>query len=105
MPHKFPFFSALRDELDKNLFGQHIVLESVLSSLRMHFQKKDLSSKPLVISFHGMPGTGKNYVADFIAKSLYKKGLDSKYVHKFFGRLEFPEASKATQYGVRSFER
>jgi torsin-1 len=82
------------------LFGQHIVLESVLSSLRMHFQK-DASSKPLVISFHGTPGTGKNYVADFIAKSLYKNGLDSNYVHKFFGRLEFPEARLATEYGVR----
>jgi torsin-1 len=64
----------------------------------MHF-RSGVPSKPLVISFHGTPGTGKNYVADFIAKSLYKNGLKSKYVHKFYGRLEFPEAGKAQVYG------
>jgi torsin-1 len=93
------FLLELRDELDSNLFGQHIVLESVLSSIRMHYQNEN-PSKPLVISFHGTPGTGKNYVADFIAKSVYKEGLNSKYVHKYFGRLDFPEADKASWYAV-----
>jgi torsin-1 len=66
----------------------------------MYFQKKTQSPKPLVFSFHGTDGTGKTYAADLIAKSLYKNGVNSKYVHKFVGRLHFPEANKASQYGV-----
>lgn len=49
------------------------------------------------MSFHGTTGTGKNFVTSFIAKALYKKGLDSKYVHQY-GRSNFPEISKISEY-------
>lgn len=38
-------------------------------------------SKALALSFHGGPGTGKNYVGKIIAESIFKKGMGSKYVH------------------------
>lgn len=53
------------------------------------------------MSFHGTPGTGKNFVADFIAKSVYKKGLDSKYVHRFAGKLDFPSEAHSEFYSIR----
>jgi torsin-1 len=54
----------------------------------MHYQNEN-PSKPMMISFYGTPGIGKNYVGDFFVKSFYKKDLRSKYVHIFFGRFEY----------------
>jgi torsin-1 len=85
--------------LDKNLFGQHIVRDSVVASLHMHFVEKN-PRKPLVLIFHGTDETGKTYVTELIAQSIYKYGLNSEYVQKFIGRKDFPEESQAKQYEV-----
>ncbi|XP_055857403.1 torsin-like protein [Episyrphus balteatus] len=90
--------NKLKNELESHLFGQHIVLEKVIPAIRAHFSKDTASKKALVLSFHGTPGTGKNYVADFIAKSLYLKGLESKFVHLFKGRADFPYQSESERY-------
>ena len=37
-------------------------------------------SKPLVLSFHGWPGTGKTWVSNLIAQSLFSEGINSKFV-------------------------
>ncbi|XP_032688227.1 torsin-like protein isoform X2 [Odontomachus brunneus] len=50
------------------------------------------------MSFHGTPGTGKNYVAQMIATSLYKKGIQSRYFHFFNGRNDFPLQKKIDDY-------
>jgi torsin-1 len=100
MINSFFDFPALQDELNKNLFGQHIVLEILPPILSMHLSD-DNPKKPLVISFHGPTGTGKNHVVNMITNRLYKKGMDSKFVHKFYGRLKFPEANLSKEYGVR----
>ena len=39
-----------------------------------------LSKKPLVMSFHGWTGSGKNYVSKFIADALFDQGLRSRFV-------------------------
>uniref|UniRef100_A0A336K870 CSON001228 protein n=1 Tax=Culicoides sonorensis TaxID=179676 RepID=A0A336K870_CULSO len=82
-------FTQLKEDFNKHLFGQHIVQEQVLKALENHYHYIETSKKPLVMSFHGTPGTGKNFVADFIVKAIYKNGLDSKYVHRFSGKLDF----------------
>lgn len=51
--------------------------------------------------FNGTPGTGKNFVADRIAEYMYKEGLNSKFVQRFYGRQDFSEDSKLKQYQVR----
>lgn len=89
---------ALERELQSKLYGQHIVIQMVIPALKAHFSKRISSKKALVLSFHGTPGTGKNFVADLIAKSLYKKGLMSEYVHLFKGRADFPFQSKSEEY-------
>lgn len=47
-----------------------------------------------------MPGTGKNYVSDHIAKHLYTHGTNSSFVRKFMGRIEFPMESDVNYYRV-----
>ena len=89
-----------------NVFGQHIVKETVANALRWHFKKikwgesdRDLGPKsPLVLSFHGGPGIGKNYVAKFIAESIFENGWNSKFVRRFVGTLDFPDKKKTEVY-------
>lgn len=92
--------NGLAKDLEENLFGQHIANATILPALHSHHKNMDKSQKPLVMSFHGTPGTGKNYVADHIVKHLYKLGDQSAYVYKFMGRADFPLASKVDEYRV-----
>jgi len=81
------------------LYGQQIAHETILTALRAHL-KNDNSPKALVMSFHGTPGTGKNYVAHMIATAFYKKGVESQYFHFFNGRNDFPLQRKIDEYKV-----
>ncbi|XP_056631219.1 torsin-1A-like [Diorhabda sublineata] len=87
--------NKLRATLRSKVYGQHLV-ENVVDAIQAHLYFKP--QKPLTLSFHGWPGGGKNYVSSFIAKSLYKNGLKSKYVHYFIGRVHFPEHSQVKKY-------
>lgn len=69
--------------LRDNLYGQHIVQDVLVNAIGAHLDNIESSRKPLVISFHGTSGTGKNYVSDFVASALYQKGIHSKFVNKF----------------------
>ncbi|XP_063974027.1 torsin-like protein [Diachasmimorpha longicaudata] len=83
--------------LRKNLFGQHIVLKTVLGALAAHRALVD-PPKPLTMSFHGLAGTGKNYVAQMIAEAYFLNGQKSKYYYFFNGRADFPLASRLESY-------
>lgn len=87
------------------MFGQHIARQIIIAALQSHYYNSKLgkTKKPLVIVLNGSPGTGKNFVADRIAKHLYKNGEKSKYVHKFYGRTTFPLESHVPQYRVCSY--
>lgn len=91
---------ALKRDLEINLYGQHIVNTTLLAALSSHKKNLHLSQKPLVMSFHGTPGTGKNFVADRIVKHFYRLKDNSKYVRKYRGRIDFPLASKVDTYRV-----
>lgn len=91
---------ALKLDLERNLYGQHIVNTTLLAALRSHKRNFYISQKPLVMSFHGTPGTGKNFVADRIVKHFYERGDKSRFVHKYRGRIDFPLASEVDLYRV-----
>lgn len=57
-----------------------------------------------MLSFHGTPGTGKNFIADQIVSSRYKLGKQSHYVHFYSGRAHFPLDSKAQEYSEMLFK-
>ena len=65
--------TGLEGVLQQKLFGQHIVSETVLAALEGHLSSPD-PPKPLVLSFHGRTGTGKNFVSRLIAESIYYEG-------------------------------
>jgi len=103
--------TGIKSVFQKNLYGQHLVSKGVFDALRSHLTKTKANppSHPLVMSFHGWTGCGKNHVAKIIAEHLYAKGLKSKYVKHFISTLHFtgclidhcPDESK--QIGYREF--
>jgi len=93
-------FTRLEDELNQHVFGQHLVHSVVTLSLRSHLSKRQ-PSKALVLSFHGTTGGGKNYVAEFIAESLYTKGLASKFVHLFIATVDFTDEERVDEYKLQ----
>ena len=92
-------FSRLEADLDTHLVGQHLARDLVVRAVRGH-QHNDRPRKPLVLSFHGWTGSGKNFVSQFVAESLYRRGLASRYVHLLIATLHFPHAAQSEQYKV-----
>ena len=72
--------TTLRDSLESNVFGQHIATKLILSALSRRWTTDEAPKKPLVMSFHGWTGSGKNYVARFVTEALFERGLASRYV-------------------------
>ncbi|NWR79127.1 TOR1A protein, partial [Centropus unirufus] len=89
--------AALQGSLDQRLFGQHLVSKVVVKAVK-GFLNNSNSKKPLALSLHGWTGTGKNFVSRIIAESIYKRGLQSKYVHQFVATLHFPHADSINIY-------
>ncbi|XP_029654569.1 torsin-1A-like [Octopus sinensis] len=88
--------TGLNEFMSSNLFGQPFVHSIVIRSLHNHLL--DLTSqKPLVLSFHGPTGTGKNFVAKNIAKYVMGKNK-SRFVHTFISTLHFPSQNLIEEY-------
>ncbi|PIK57297.1 putative torsin-1B-like isoform X1 [Apostichopus japonicus] len=83
--------NELLSKLTSELFGQHLVHDVVFAAIKGHIDHQ--SEKPLVLSFHGTTGTGKNHVSQLIAKSWFLKGMESKFVHVYSGTKDFPYRS------------
>ncbi|XP_075227673.1 torsin-like protein isoform X2 [Lycorma delicatula] len=88
--------TALQENLENDLFGQPLVKNVVLAALKGHFETT--SSTPLTLSFHGSTGVGKTYVAEFIVRSLYKRGFESKFVRTYVGSMHFPLIKEIEKY-------
>ena len=98
MLNTFNVFPAFHEELNKRLYGQHLVIDPIVKHLKAH--AKDNPSKALALSFHGWTGTGKNYVSAIVAKHMYRKGMKSKYVHLISATKEFPHEQMVPLYKV-----
>ena len=90
--------TQLKNSLKDNLFGQHIAQNVILSSLSRRWKSQHSYNKPLVMSFHGWTGSGKNFVAKYIAEALFKKGLKSRYVKTFISTVHFYNDLKVQEY-------
>ncbi|XP_078082392.1 torsin-1A-like [Mustelus asterias] len=88
---------GLEADLRAQLFGQHIAIDVIPKAIEGFLSNKD-SRKPLTLSLHGWTGIGKNFVSKIIAKSLYKNGMDSKYVHQFVASYHFAIAEHTSKY-------
>lgn len=94
------FFSWFLSFLDfSKVFGQHLAVRELKDAIAGFYKQKE-RSKPLVLSFHGTPGTGKNFIADQMVTARYKEGKSSKYVHGYSGRINFPVEADAEKYST-----
>ena len=92
--------SGIGSTLKTELYGQHIAQKLVTSALKNHFNKQ-VVRKPLVLSFHGWTGIGKNFVSNIITEHLFKRKTHSPFVHKFIIPLHFPHESEVENYNVQ----
>lgn len=81
------------------MFGQHIASRIILKAVN-GFMSNENPKKPLVLSLHGWTGTGKNFVSQLIAESIYKEGMDSNFVHLLTSQLHFRHLSQFDTYKV-----
>ncbi|XP_028318293.1 torsin-1A-like isoform X2 [Gouania willdenowi] len=89
--------TALKTDLEQKLFGQHVASRIVLKAVN-GFMSNESPKKPLVLSLHGWTGTGKNFVSQMIAESIFKEGMDSSFVHVFTSTLHFPHPIQIDTY-------
>lgn len=89
--------SGIGEALKAKLFGQHIAQKVITSALKNHFSKPN-ARKPLVFSFHGWTGIGKNFVCNIITEHFFKHKTKSPFVHKFIVPLHFPHGSEVDSY-------
>ena len=92
-----PNISGLETTLRSRVFGQHLVTETVLKSVVGHLNNKS-PNKALALSFNGWTGSGKNFVSKIIAEHIFKKGMDSSFVHLRIATHHFPHKSKVDVY-------
>lgn len=82
---------------DENVFGQHIAKFALTTTLRNISQRMQndtkVSTNPLVFSFHGWTGVGKN----FVTKQLVH-GFENIRVTTFLVPLHFPHESRDDTY-------
>ncbi|XP_039508769.1 torsin-1A-like [Pimephales promelas] len=91
---------GLEKDLRDSLFGQHIASDVVLKAVTS-FMTDSKPNKPLVLSFHGTTGVGKNHVAKIIARNIYEKGENSKHVHIYISEHHFPHKEKSDLYSAQ----
>ncbi|XP_060864665.1 torsin-1A-like [Metopolophium dirhodum] len=89
----------LEHDMKKSFFGQHIASKIVVSALAGNLHRSSKNKKPLVMSFHGSTGSGKNFLSDLIAKHMFKsnKVKELRY-YVIHGRSKFPLQSKINDY-------
>lgn len=86
-------------ELKRKVFGQHIAASLAVNLVRQHLRNDD-PPKALVLSFHGVTGIGKTFLAKHLAKGIYKQYRDtetSSFVHYIAGSTHHRAASAATK--------
>ena len=85
--------------LAKRVFGQHIAVEQVVKSLE-DFLGADMADMPLVLSFHGWTGIGKNHISNIIAEH-----LPDTCVQRIIIPLHFPHNGPEYTNGKRLHDR
>lgn len=95
----------LKNEMASKVFGQHIAIHIIPLSLESYlglnkdknnFQVKSCFQSPLVFSFHGWTGVGKNFVSDIIT-SLFPV----KTVTKILIPYHFPHVDLDNKYQIQ----
>ncbi|XP_044162645.1 torsin-1A-like [Bufo gargarizans] len=76
-------FAALKKDYSTNVFGQHLVAPVILKAVP-DFWNNTNPKKPLVLSFHGWTGGGKNLVSQVLVRNLYPAAGERKRCVQLF---------------------
>ncbi|XP_073970264.1 torsin-1A-like isoform X2 [Rhodnius prolixus] len=98
---KYFWCVRLEDDVRRSVYGQPFVSSALIPVLKHHYSKSHEPQKALALSFHGSPGTGKNYVTELIAKNIFREGYDSRFFHFFSGISDFPRIADTAFYQER----
>ncbi|RNA12153.1 Torsin [Brachionus plicatilis] len=99
-PYLLRNYSKLEHLLNDKLYGQPLVKNTLLSSIKGHLELKN-PSKALVLSFHGSAGVGKTFVSQILAESLFLKGTKSSFFKFFIATKDFALNQKIDEYKER----
>jgi len=91
-----PNITGLQSSLRKRVFGKHLVTETVLA-VRGHLNDQS-PRKALALSFNGWTGSGKNFVSKIVAEHIFKRGMESGFVHQIIATHDFPHQSRVEFY-------
>lgn len=85
--------TLLRELLNERLYGQPFATKILTNSIVNHFREGD-PPKPLVLMLHGPTGVGKNYLANILAESMFRKGKSSRYINYFSSSYHYQDSDK-----------
>jgi len=90
--------------MENRFFGQNIASKIILSALAGNLHRSKNNKKPLVMSFHGCTGSGKNFLSDLIASHMFSSEKVKKLrYHVINGRSKSSMQSKINDYKVIIF--
>ena len=92
-----PNITGLQSSLRSRVFGQHLVTETVLKAVEGHLNNES-PSKALVLSFNGWTGSGKTFVSKIVAEHIFKRGLESSFVHIIIVGHRYPSQSNVEHH-------
>ena len=92
-----PNVTGLHSSLRRRVFGQHLVTETVFKAVVGHLNNKS-PSKALALSFNGWTGSGKNFVTKIVAEHIFKRGMESSFVHQIIATHDYPHQSDVKLY-------
>ncbi|XP_046670418.1 torsin-like protein isoform X2 [Homalodisca vitripennis] len=88
----------LEYEMKSSVYGQPLAVDIIMSAMRNHLRRDVEPDRALMLSFHGSPGTGKNFIAQMILKNMFRMGAKSEYTIFFRSSIDFPLKSKIDEY-------
>lgn len=72
-----------------------------MSALKGNSNRKKYNKKPLVMTFHGWTGSGKNFMSELIASHMFSNEKVKKLrYHLINGQTDFPLVAEITTYKV-----
>ncbi|XP_025409420.1 torsin-1A isoform X2 [Sipha flava] len=103
-----PFFSKcpktfdlqeLEKDMNNKVFGQHLASKIILSALKGNSNRIKYNKKPLVMTFHGWTGSGKNFISELIASHMFRDNKVKKLRYYLINsHSDFPLGTETTAF-------
>jgi pantothenate kinase-related protein Tda10 len=87
--------------MNNKVFGQHLASKIILSALKGNSNRIKYNKKPLVMTFHGWTGSGKNFISELIASHMFRDNKVKKLRYYLINsHSDFPLGTETTAFKV-----